>query len=170
MPIYFDKESEYHFTTYCAFRDEAVLILNGIPEILLGNLEQIREEFHLQIFGYVVMPTHLHLIWFIPADACILKVLKYFKGRTGKQVISHLRNYAYYDLSRITRPNGDRSLWKRKFYDFNLTSEKKFIEKMDYIHGNPVKGGLVNEPADWAYSSFRYLFGLPGSKFKVDRI
>jgi putative transposase len=50
--------------------------------------------------------------------------------------------------------------WQARYYDFNVWSERKFVEKLRYIHRNPVKRGLVERPEDWAWSSFRhYLSG-----------
>ena len=54
--------------------------------------------------------------------------------------------------------------WQARYYDFNLWSERKFVEKLRYIHRNPLTRGLVVRPEDWAWSSFRhYLSGEPGS-------
>ena len=53
--------------------------------------------------------------------------------------------------------------WQARYYDFNLWSERKLVEKLRYIHRNPVKCGLVARPEDWAWSSFRhYLSGQAG--------
>ena len=56
-----------------------------------------------------------------------------------------------------------RHIWQRRFYDFNVWTDHKRIEKLRYIHRNPVKRGLVAAPEDWAWSSFRaYAFGEVG--------
>jgi len=47
-------------------------------------------------------------------------------------------------------------VWLPRFYDFNVWSEEKRIEKLRYMHRNPVKRALVAEPDQWAWSSFRY--------------
>jgi putative transposase len=67
----------------------------------------------------------------------------------------HLRNYGEkIDL------NGP--MWQPKYYVFNVYSEAKAREKLNYMHNNPVKAGLVNEPADWLYGSARwYLLRKP---------
>ena len=53
--------------------------------------------------------------------------------------------------------------WQTRFYDFNLRTEKKRVEKLRYMHRNPVKRGLVAEPEDWRWSSYRsYLLGEVG--------
>src|ERR1700685_1536080 len=56
------------------------------------------------------------------------------------------------------------SFWQARYYDFNVWSEKKFVEKLRYIHRNPVARGLVKRPEDWPWSSFRhYLTGVEGT-------
>jgi hypothetical protein len=60
--------------------------------------------------------------------------------------------------------------WQRRFYDFNVWSEKKFKEKLEYMHANPVKRGLVLHPKDWPWSSWRhYALGEQGS-IRVDSL
>jgi len=55
------------------------------------------------------------------------------------------------------------SFWQARYYDFNVWSERKFIEKLRYIHRNPVKRGLVTRPEDWPWSSFlHYATGQAG--------
>jgi putative transposase len=53
--------------------------------------------------------------------------------------------------------NGWRKpFWQRRFYDFNVWTKKKRIEKLKYMHRNPVARGLVEKPEDWLWSSFRH--------------
>jgi len=49
-----------------------------------------------------------------------------------------------------------RRFWQRRFYDFNVWTRKKRNEKMNYMHFNPVKRGLVAHPKDWLWSSYRF--------------
>ena len=61
-------------------------------------------------------------------------------------------------------PDADNDrVWQKRFYDFNVWSERKRIEKLRYVHRNPVKRGLVSAPEQWAWSSFRsYAYGERG--------
>jgi putative transposase len=52
--------------------------------------------------------------------------------------------------------SGTRSFWQSRFYDFNVWSKKKRIEKLNYMHMNPVKRGLVTDPKLWPWSSYRF--------------
>jgi putative transposase len=55
-------------------------------------------------------------------------------------------------------------VWQKRFYDFNVWTERKRIEKLHYMHRNPVKRGLVSSPELWKWSSFRaYAFGEAGA-------
>jgi putative transposase len=57
-----------------------------------------------------------------------------------------------------------RPFWQARYYDFNVHNEKKRVEKLRYMHRNPVKSGLVEKPEDWVWSSFRhYAFGVVGT-------
>jgi putative transposase len=52
--------------------------------------------------------------------------------------------------------HAEDSFWQARYYDFNVWSERKFVEKLRYIHRNPVKRELVSRPEDWLWSSFRH--------------
>lgn len=65
--------------------------------------------------------------------------------------------------SRRLKSPGAVQFWQRRYYDFNVRSEEKRVEKLRYMHRNPVKRGLVARPQDWPWSSFRhYATGLAG--------
>jgi putative transposase len=59
-------------------------------------------------------------------------------------------------------------LWQRRFYDFNVWSYKKKLEKLNYMHSNPVKRGLVKEPKDWLWSSYGFYEGRDDGLLKMD--
>ena len=61
-------------------------------------------------------------------------------------------------------PQNPRHFWQARYYDFNVWTAKKRIEKLRYLHRNPVKRGLVEKPEDWPWSSFRhYQTGAEGA-------
>ena len=60
-------------------------------------------------------------------------------------------------------PQAEQRVWQRRFYDFNVWSGRKRVEKLRYMHRNPLKCGLVFEPEQWAWSSYRsYALGEDG--------
>jgi putative transposase len=58
--------------------------------------------------------------------------------------------------SRKLKKKGEKQFWQRRYYDFNVHSEFKRVEKLRYMHRNPVKRGLVAKPEDWEWSSFMH--------------
>ena len=61
-------------------------------------------------------------------------------------------------------------VWNRRGYDMNIWSEKKRIEKVDYMHNNPVKRGLVAQSGDWPWSSWRFCYLEDTSILAMDRM
>jgi len=63
----------------------------------------------------------------------------------------------------VSKQCTQRPFWLKRYYDFNVHSEEKRIQKLRYIHRNPMTRGLVSKPEDWKWSSFRhYLTGEKG--------
>lgn len=87
--------------------------------------------------AYVVMPEHVHLLVTEPARDTLARAIQSLKVS-------------------VSRLSSERPFWQARYYDFNVMTDRKRIEKLCYIHRNPVRRGLVEKPEDWASSSFRY--------------
>ena len=134
----------------------------GRRDLFLTILEQTRQRYRFIVIGYVVMPEHFHLLISEPQQGDPSKVMQVVKQTYAQRVLRR---------SRRKRNPGQASLWDTKpthvwqarFYDFNVWTERKRVEKLRYMHHNPVKRGLVMEPEQWRWSSFRdYLYGQTG--------
>jgi putative transposase len=144
----FQQAQCLHFITFsCQHRDP----LLGTPQsrdFFLNTLERARQWYGFFVCGYVVMPEHVHLLISEPSRSKLSTVLQMLKQNTA------------HDL----RPVEGAPLWEPRYYDFNVWSEAKRIEKLRYIHRNPVQRGLVKNHDDWKWSSFRhYANGLEGA-------
>ncbi len=95
--------------------------------------------------GYVVMPEHVHLLLSEPEHAKLSTALQMLKQITPHKLIS----YAPVDV-----------FWQTRYYDFNVWSEHKRIEKLRYIHRNPVQRGLWESPEYWEWSFRHHLRGV----------
>ncbi len=109
------------------------------------------------------MPEHFHLLITEPEVADPSVVMKVLKERfTRKLRTEGAPLIASFAMSGIPRPEPAK-IWQKRFYDFNVWTERKHVEKLRYIHRNPVKRGLVEKPEQWKWSSFRaYLYGETG--------
>jgi putative transposase len=91
------------------------------------------------------MPEHVHLLVNEPGRSTLDQVIKAIK------------------LS-VTLRRSERPFWQVRYYDFNVFTEEKRVEKLRYMHRNPVVRGLVEKPEDWPWSSFRhYVSGIVGT-------
>ena len=97
----------------------------------------MRRRYGFVVAGYVVIPEHVHLLLGEPRKSVLAKVIQALK------------------LS-VVMQRKEQPFWQARYYDFNVYSERKRAEKLRYMHRNPVKRGLVAEPAAWAWSSFRH--------------
>ena len=88
--------------------------------------------------------------------------MQVLKQRFAHQVLSRWRRTQRTGQGSLW-PQAAGEIWQRRFYDFNVRTERKRIEKLRYMHRNPAKRGLVAEPEQWAWSSFRsYALGEVG--------
>ena len=142
---------DLHFITCSCYHREPILGSAYRRDLFLTVLEQVRERYAFVVLGYVVMPEHFHLLVSEPHRATPSVVMQAIKLGFARRVIGR---------SHSTVPV---HVWQRRFYDFNVFTERKRVEKRRYIHRNPVKRGLVDEPDQWRWSSFRfYAYGKKG--------
>jgi putative transposase len=100
------------------------------------------------------MSEHVHPLMTEPEQGDPAVVMKVIKQRFARQMKQEGQTSAALICDRV---------WQKRFYDFNVWSERKRIEKLRYMHRNPVKRGLVEEPDQWRWSSFRtYFYGELG--------
>jgi putative transposase len=103
------------------------------------------------------MPEHIHLLIGEPARGTPSTVMQVLKQRVSHRL--RLRRRVSAAQLRLRFAHGDDSLprfWQLRFHDFNVWSHKKRVEKLQYMHLNPVKRGLVAHPRDWPWSSFSF--------------
>jgi putative transposase len=92
------------------------------------------------MYGYVIMPEHVHLLMNEPQRSTLAQALKSLKQGVARRLALW----------------AEEPFWQECYYDFNVWSERKFREKLRYLHRNPVRRGLVAKPEDWPWSSFRH--------------
>jgi putative transposase len=113
------------------------------------------------VHGYVVMPEHVHMLITEPEEGNPSVVMKVVKQRFARKLKK--RCQAGSSAQQRFWENAREAIWQKRFYDFSVWSEHKRIEKLRYMHRNPVKRGLVEQPDQWKWSSFRaYFFGERG--------
>ena len=104
------------------------------------------------------MSEHVHLLLSEPKKGTPSKVLQVLKQKVSRALRGRGTNSVPGQLSlSFPRRAGDSTaFWQRRFYDFNVWSEKKLKEKLEYMHANPVSRKLVVHPKEWPWSSWSY--------------
>ena len=159
----YQQTREGHFITFSCYRRLPRLRTAKARDAFLRVLEKTRRRFDFVVMGYVVVPEHVHLLVSEPRRGRLSATIQVLKQNSSRELRGRgrRRNLAQAQLFR-EEPSGEH-LWQRRYYDFNVWTTRKRIEKLKYMHQNPIKRGLVQRPEDWRWSSYRaYAFGEAG--------
>jgi len=117
----------------------------------------MRERHNFLLVGYVVMPDHVHLLISEPEKSNPSIVVKALKHRVSTEMIEIRRQESSCQAGILPH------FWLPRLHDFNVYTNEKKKEKLQYMHENPVTRGLVKFPGDWIWNSFLfYASGQPG--------
>ena len=148
------RTGSLHFITWSCYRRKPLLGDPARRDLVLAALELMRVRYRFAVIGYVVMPEHVHLLISEPM------VSEPTIGDPSKIVQA-----VKLSVSRRLAIRGELSgrFWQSRFYDFNLWGQQKEVEKLKYMHRNPVVRRLVASPEDWRWSNYRsYAYGEAG--------
>jgi putative transposase len=152
----FYGSGDLHFITCSFYRRQTLLASEQRRDLFLAVLEQVRQRYGFVVLGYVVMPEHFHLLVSEPEKADPSVVMQALKLGFARRVLPTR-------VSRHGHQTEPAHVWQRRFCDYNVRSQRKRVEKLRYIHRNPVRRGLVEKPKQWRWSSFRdYAYGESG--------
>src|SRR5580692_6683843 len=139
------QTGEFHFLTFSCYHRRAYLAAVPAMDLFEDALERVRSRYLFAVAGYVVMPEHVHLPIDEPKSAPLSKAVQALKLSVSMRSL-------------------ERPFWQAHYYDFNVYTHAKFVEKLRYIRRNPVRRGLAAKPEDWKWSSFRhYQTGMRGT-------
>jgi putative transposase len=159
-------ERHLHFITTSCYRRQRHFDSPRRRDCFLRVLEEVRAKFRFMVVGYVVMPEHVHLLISEPEIGDPSQVMQVLKQRVAKRLRPRRRARTQIDLF----PASPHHFWQKRFYDFNVFTARKRIEKLKYMHRNPVKRGLVPSPELWAWSSFRSYYYDERGLVTIDKV
>jgi putative transposase len=147
---------DLHLVTFSCYRRRPFLGTPRARHRFVKVLDQVRNRFGFLLIGYVVMPEHVHLVLSEPKTGNPSKVLQVLKQKVARALLRRPKKSLAAQLPFPFPPSRPEApaFWQRRFYDFNVWSEKKLREKLDYMHRNPVQRKLVLHPKDWLWSSW----------------
>ena len=153
----FYGRDDLHFVTFSCYRRRPFLGTARARDTFVKTLDKVRSKKNFLLFGFVVMPEHVHLLISEPPGSNPSKILQVFKQQVSRALRAKRKRSSARQLSlKFADAREENHFWQRRFYDFNVWSEKKFWEKLEYMHDNPVKRALVVHPKDWPWSSWSH--------------
>jgi len=141
----YQESKQSHFLTFSCYRRQQKFHEPCLRDLFVRCLEQTRVRFGMRVYGFVVMPEHVHLLVSEPEEDSLASAVQSLKLAVAKRAPAISRSVLAASL-----------FWQKRYYDHNIPDHEKFVEKLRYIHHNPVMRGLVEKPEDWAWSSFRH--------------
>ena len=139
----YQHSKQTHFLTFSCCQRLPHLREIWSRDLFVECLERTRRSYRFRVYGYVVMPEHVHLLVSEPAVDVLSKAIQALKISVARRAANR-------------RANPTIPLWQKRYYDHNVRNYESFAEKLNYIHQNPVRRGLAEKPEDWNWSSFRH--------------
>jgi putative transposase len=168
-------EERFYFVTTTVVRFTPIFINHRFCDILISNIKFYREKYKFIILGYVIMPTHFHWILIVdPKFGTISDIMRDIKKFTAWQIFDTLDDTNDNILLQTFKESAEglkdqtKKLWMPRFDDEVIRNQQMFWAKLNYIHNNPVKAGLVNKAEDYKYSSTRNYVNRNHSVLEVD--
>ncbi|WP_419788760.1 transposase [Mucilaginibacter sp. X4EP1] len=157
-----DINFDYHpqFFTATILEWKHLLKEDVFKGIVINSLQFLKNEKSIEIYGFVIMPNHIHLIWQIQDGYKREMIQNRFLKFTAQQMKFRLVDANDQRLLQFLVNAKDRQyqFWERNSLSIDLWSPNAFMQKLDYIHNNPVqdKWQLGKYPEDYKYSSARF--------------
>ena len=161
-----------HELTFSCFNQQPFFDNEEYCWKLIDSINRARGIHDFHLWAYVIMPEHVHLlIWPQTADYSISNILTSIKLSVSKSIIGKLKQLETdkLKLMRTGERNRPYRFWMAGgAYDRNMDTQETLMKSVNYIHNNPVKRGLVENPEDWTWSSYRAWNGLKDVILEID--
>jgi putative transposase len=167
MSRYRIVEHEYpYFMTNTVVAWLPVFVRPAFADIVLDSWRFLQRERGVRIFGWVIMENHLH--W-IAQGADLAEQVGRFKSFTARRIIDEMSRLGFQTLLQELHFHKARhrltqqyQLWQEGSHAVQIQSDEMMLQKLEYIHHNPVRRGYIEEPTHWRYSSARDYAGQKG--------
>ena len=161
-----------HEYTFSCYKRQPFLAEFNLYESVCEGIDAARQKLGFQLVAYVLMPEHVHLLIRPPDDGDTAAILYGIKRPVGLAALRHIRMCHPTALPRIrvkTKKGFEYRLWQAGGgFDRNLFTPEAIGHAIDYIHNNPTRRGLIDDPRNWTWSSLSQFEGLDSGPLRVD--
>jgi len=146
-----------YFFTVVSYRRQQILCDDSVRKALRKAIRDTQLKYPFTIEAWVLLPDHLHCIWMMPeGDAAFSRRWNLIKRRVSLACADQYKQNKWITASK--KKHRESTLWQRRFWEHQIRDQQDFNRHLDYIHYNPVKHGLCEQPVLWPYSTLhRYI-------------
>lgn len=142
-----DYSNQAVYITANTYRRLPILINEPGINLLYESLDRAYLKYEFKINGYVIMPDHIHFI-LVSSNNDLSEMMHNIKG------------YFAHNMYKKKLFQSHNPIWQRSFYDHVIRNAKDLVEKLNYIHSNPLRAGLIKEIVEYKHSSFKYYYDI----------
>jgi len=158
------KNTPFYFITTVTHDRLPIFRTDVLKKVMCEALDAARESAGFLIFGYAIMPDHYHIV--TDSKLTQSETLRYLNGVSANRIVKYLKENGHEEsLKKLRTAEKDRgykhSVWEHHSNTFEIKTEPVLMQKINYIHFNPVEDGLAETPAGYLYSSARIWKGCP---------
>lgn len=151
----------YYFTSVAHHR-LPIFQTDKVKQIICDAISEVRSKHGILILAYVIMPDHVHLL--VYSEKAMRDALRLLNGVAARRIIQYLKENGFdrslFKLRGETRErNHKHSVWQHHPDSLEIFGEDTFRQKVEYIHMNPVRAGLAENPLHYKFSSARQWAG-----------
>jgi len=165
------EQDKLHFVTLQVVEWVDIFTRQKYRDIIIENLGYCQKNKGLEIFAWVIMSNHIHLLIKSEKEE-LSNILRDFKSYTSKKIINEIDSSSesrkdwmlkiFKDAAFMHKRNSDYQFWTHENHAEYIFSNKFIEQKLDYIHNNPVRSGIVEKPKEYRYSSAKDYAGEKG--------
>ena len=147
----FEVANQPRFLTFSCYQRLPLFSNNLIKDAFVERLNAARAKTHFRLLGWVIMPEHVHLM-VVPhlPEFPMRRVLNEIKSKFALEVLDRWKGLNAPILRRLMSADGALHFWQLGGgYDRNIRDDPELFEKIEYMHENPRRRGLVEIPLDW---------------------
>jgi putative transposase len=147
-----------HFFTATILEWKHLLKPDKFKDIIINSLQYLVQQNRVQVYSFVIMSNHIHIIWRMGNAEVKAKLQQSFTKFTAQKILQELRNNHPNVLSKLLVDAADRKyqVWERNPLSIEIHNHSVMLQKINYIHQNPVRAGLVSVDTDYHYSSANF--------------
>jgi len=128
-----------YFVICCSYKKSEILIDPRVAPILINCIKWFADKSNITPLGFVIMPDHLHWAFALKQPYTLDNIIKIYKSFTARKIGELQHN--------------ENKVWQHGYYEHMLRDVKDFRIKLDYMHNNPIRKGLIDRAEDYLYST-----------------